>query len=62
MEIRMRSKVINLITRGDTETYEVIREALILYDEYLHSNKDIPKASSFCFIIYNYILRKIKAI
>ena len=40
----MRSKVVNLITRGDTETYEVIREALILYDEYLHSNKDIPKA------------------
>ena len=40
----MRSKVINLITKGDTETYEVIREALILYDEYLHSNKDIPKA------------------
>ena len=40
----MRSKVVNLITKGDTETYEVIREALILYDEYLHSNKDIPKA------------------
>ena len=40
----MRSKVVNLITRGDTETYEVIREALILYDEYLHANKDIPKA------------------
>ena len=40
----MRSKVVNLITKGDTETYEVIREALILYDEYLHSNRDIPKA------------------
>ena len=40
----MRSKVINLITKGDTETFEVIREALILYDEYLHANKDIPKA------------------
>ena len=40
----MRSKVINLITKEDTETYEIISEALILYDEYLHANKDIPKA------------------
>ena len=40
----MRSKVVNLITKGDTETFEVIREALTLYDEYLHANKDIPKA------------------
>ena len=40
----MRSKVVNLITKGDTESFELIKEALILYDENLHSNRDIPKA------------------
>ena len=40
----MKAKVVNLITKGDTETFEIIKEALILYDEYLHSNHDIPRA------------------
>ena len=40
----MKAKVVNLITKRDTETFEIIKEALILYDEYLHSNHDIPRA------------------
>ena len=38
------SKVIQLVTKADTEDYLIIREALKLYDEYLHSVPDLTKA------------------
>ncbi len=40
----MRSKIVNLITKQDTETYNRVRTALKLYDEYLHSNNDVTEA------------------
>jgi len=40
----MRSKVVNLITKMDTEAYKRVVTALKLYDEYLHSNNDVTEA------------------
>ena len=40
----MASKIIQLVTKADTEDYLIIRDALKLYDEYLHSVPDLSKA------------------
>ena len=40
----MASKIIQLVTKADTEDYLIIRDALKLYDEYLHSVPDLTKA------------------
>jgi hypothetical protein len=40
----MRTKIIQLITREDTETYNRVVTALKLYDEYLHSNNNVTEA------------------
>ena len=40
----MASKIIQLVTKADTEDYLIIRDALKLYDEYLHSVPDLNKA------------------
>ena len=40
----MASKIIQLVTKADTEDYLIIIDALKLYDEYLHSVPDLSKA------------------
>jgi len=40
----MSSKIIQLITKGDTKDYELIRNALHVYDDYLHSVPDLKRA------------------
>ena len=40
----MKSKIVQFVSKVDTETYERIVSALKLYDEYLHSNNDINEA------------------
>ena len=40
----MASKIVQLVTKGDTDTYVLIAEALHTYDEYLHSVNDLRKA------------------
>ena len=40
----MASKIIQLVTKADTEDYLIIRDALKIYDEYLHSVPDLTKA------------------
>ena len=40
----MIAKVIQFISSVDQVEYEIIVDALKLYDEYLHSQKDIPRA------------------
>ena len=45
MEIQqMKSKVVQLVTKKDTDTYLLIEEALIIYDDYLHSQNDLGSA------------------
>ena len=40
----MASKIVQLVTKGDTDTYVLIAEALHIYDDYLHSVNDLRKA------------------
>ena len=40
----MKSKIVQFVSKVDTEAYERIVNALKLYDEYLHSNNDINEA------------------
>ena len=40
----MKSKIVQFVSKVDTEAYERIVSALKLYDEYLHSNNDISEA------------------
>ena len=41
----MASKIIQLVTKGDTKDYELIKEALHVYDDYLHNSvPDLSKA------------------
>tara|TARA_R100000687_G_C6302108_1_gene96422 strand:- start:92 stop:271 length:180 start_codon:yes stop_codon:yes gene_type:complete len=40
----MIAKVIQFISSVDQVEYEIIVDAMKLYDEYLHSQKDIPRA------------------
>ena len=40
----MKSKVVQLVTKKDTDTYLLIEEALIIYDDYLHSQNDLGTA------------------
>ena len=37
----MATKVIEFVSKEDTRTYKLIREALLIYDDYLHSENDI---------------------
>ena len=40
----MKTKIVQFVSKVDTEAYERIVSALKLYDEYLHSNNDINEA------------------
>ena len=41
----MASKIIQLVTKADTSDYLLVKEALNVYDDYLHNNvPDISKA------------------
>ena len=40
----MIAKVVKFISVADTEEYELVVEALKLYDEYLHSERDLSEA------------------
>ena len=40
----MKTKIVQFVSKVDTEAYERIVSALKLYDEYLHSNNDISEA------------------
>ena len=40
----MASKIVQLVTKVDTDTYMLIAEALQIYDDYLHSVNDLRKA------------------
>ena len=40
----MASKIVQLVTKVDTDTYMLIAEALHTYDDYLHSVNDLRKA------------------
>ena len=40
----MKSKIVQLVTKRDTETYVLIEEALHIYDDYLHSVNNLRKA------------------
>ena len=40
----MKSKIVQFVSKVDTEAYERIVRALKLYDEYLHSNNDTNEA------------------
>ena len=40
----MKSKIVQLVTKRDTDTYVLIEEALHIYDDYLHSVNNLRKA------------------
>ena len=40
----MKNKVINLVTKGESDDYTLIMDALENYDEYLHSENELIKA------------------
>ena len=40
----MKSKIVQFVSKVDTESYELVVNALQIYDEYLHSNNDINEA------------------
>jgi len=40
----MNSKIVQLVTKRDTDTYVLIEEALHIYDDYLHSVNNLRKA------------------
>jgi hypothetical protein len=44
METLMNSKIVQLVTKRDTDTYVLIEEALHIYDDYLHSVNNLRKA------------------